>query len=324
MQNENSFKQRLLRNSYLLITAAWLVTISFIIDNYWSGSSSPEAFQKKISSYIAKQENDFDAIAGDSSLINKIAKRKYNEALLKQLSEKEYFLFIFSENNNGFYDLLFWNTQVIDPTIQIFNMVGKSGFIQLANGNYVWRKNEINSLTVLALIPIKWNYAVTNEYLKNSYAIGNGLENNYTITSKANENSIRSKEGTFLFSLEQKAVITVPQNTVMASVLRILAVMVIFLLVHIMATYVVHKNFYGGVFFLIGFVLLIRITSYYLPLPLNLRQFNLFNPNIYSSTPVLRSLGDLLINALLFLWIILFVRHYIRKKCQNNVAKAAN
>ncbi|HEY6436412.1 MAG TPA: hypothetical protein VIY47_07465, partial [Ignavibacteriaceae bacterium] len=181
MQNENSFKQRLLRNSYLLITAAWLVTISFIIDNYWSGSSSPEAFQKNINSYKTKAENDFDALASDTSLINKIAKGNYNEDLLRQLTEKKYFLFVFSENGNGLYDLLFWNTQVADPTVQIYNMIGKSGFIHLANGEYVWRKNKINGLTVLALIPVRWNYTITNEYLKNSFAIGNGLENNYVI-----------------------------------------------------------------------------------------------------------------------------------------------
>ena len=314
MQNEKSFKQRLLKNGYLLITTAWLITISFIIDNYWSGSSSPEAFQKKISSYITDQENDFDVIARDTSLITKIAGKNYNEILLLQLLEKKYFFFICSENKNGFYDLLFWNTQVIDPTLHIFDMVGKSGFIQLANGYYVWRKNEINGLTALALIPVKWNYAITNEYLKNSFAIVNGLENNYAISNKPNQNSIRSKEGIFLFSLEQNAVITIPQNTVLASVLRILAVMVIFLLVHIMATYIVHKNFYGGVLILIVFILLLRIASYYLPIPLNLRQFELFNPNIYGSNAVLRSLGDLLINAVLFLWVILFVRHYIQEK----------
>jgi signal transduction histidine kinase len=314
LQNENSFKQRLLRNSYLLITAAWLVTISFIIDNYWSGSSSPGAFQKNINSYIAKAENDFDALASDTSLINKIARGNYNEILLKQLTKKKYFLFVFSENENGFYDLLFWNTQVVDPTAQIFNMIGKSGFVHLPNGEYVWRKNRISGLTVLALIPIRWNYTITNEYLKNSFAIGDGLEDSYVISNKPNQNSIRSKEGGFLFSLEQKAEIKISQNTAIATVLRVLAVMVIFLLIHIMATYVVHKSFYGGVCFLTGFVLLLRIASYYLPLPLNLRQFELFDPTIYSSSRLLPSLGDLLINALLFLWIILFVRHYVQEK----------
>ena len=78
-----------------MITAAWLITISFIIDNYLSGSSSTQAFQKNISSYIAKQENAIDAITRDTALIKKLANKEYGEVLLEQLEEKKfYFLFI--------------------------------------------------------------------------------------------------------------------------------------------------------------------------------------------------------------------------------------
>ena len=314
MQNDYSFKQRLFKNGYLLVTAAWLITISFIIDNYWSGSASPEAFQKNMSGYIARHENDFDAITKDSAVINKIAHKSSSEIALQQLTEKKYFFFILSKNERGNYDLLFWNTQVIDPTAHIINMQGRSGFIQLPNGYYVWRKTEVNSLTALALIPVKWNYAITNEYLENSFAIDNRLGNNYSISDQSNRASIKSKEGDFLFSLVQNNIITIPQNTLLASLFRLLAGLVIFLMVHLMATYVVKKNFYKGVAFLAAFILAIRIASYYLPIPLNLRQFELFDPSIYGSNAVFRSLGDLLINALLFLWVILFVRFYIQEK----------
>ena len=314
MQNDYSFKQRLFKNAYLLVTAAWLITISFIIDNYWSGSASPEAFQKNMSGYIARNENDFDAITKDSTVINKIAHKSSSEIALQELTEKKYFFFILSKNERGNYDLLFWNTQVINPTAYISNMQERSGFIQLTNGYYVWRKTEVNSLTALALIPVKWNYAITNEYLENSFAIDNHLGNNYSISDQPNGTSIKTKEGNFLFSLVQNNIITIPQNTLLASLFRLLAALVIFLMVHIMATYVVKKNFYNGVSFLAAFILAIRIASYYLPIPLNLRQFELFDPSIYGSNAVFRSLGDLLINALLFLWVILFIRFYIQEK----------
>ena len=294
--------------------AAWLVTISFIIDNYWSGSSSPQAFRKKISSYVARQENDFDAVVKDTALINEAAGKKYDENLLQQLSNKNYYFFILSKNDAGLYNLLFWSTQVIDPTAFIFKMQAKSGFIQLTNGYYVWRKAEVKGVTALALIPVKWNYAVTNEYLENTFAIDSRMSDNYTITNQPNQHSIQSKEGVFLFSLLQNAAITIPHNTLLASIFRLLATLVILLLTHLMATYAVHKNFYKGVAFLAGFILFLRIASYYLPIPLNLRQFELFDPAIYGSNAILRSLGDLLINALLFLWVLLFIRHYIQEK----------
>ena len=314
MQNNYSFKRRFLKNSYLLVIAAWLVTISFIIDNYWSGSSSPQAFQKKISTYVAEQENDFDAITKDTVLISKAVSKNFDEALLQQLSQKSYYFFLLAKNDAGLYNLLLWSTQVIDPTVSIFKMETRSGFIQLSNGYYVWRKTEVKGVTALALIPIKWNYAVTNEYLENTFAIDSRMSNNYTITDQPNQHSIQSKEGVFLFSLLQNSIIAIPHNTLLASVFRLLAALVILLLIHLMATYAVHKNFYKGVAFLAGFILFLRIASYYLPIPLNFRQFELFDPAIYGSNAILRSLGDLLINALLFLWVLLFIRHYIQEK----------
>ena len=145
MQNNHSFKQRLFKNGYLLITAAWLLTISFIIDNYWSGSASPEAFQKSIGKYIAKQEIDFDAFNQDTAAIQKLANKNYNEILLQRLEAKKYFLFVLSKDSTDKYNLLFWSTQVIDPIAQMYNMQAQSGFIQFPNGYYVWRKHARRS-----------------------------------------------------------------------------------------------------------------------------------------------------------------------------------
>ena len=314
MQKTQSFKSRFLKNSYLLVTAAWLITLSFIVDNYWSGNSSPQALQKLMSNYVRLQENEIDDITKDTTLINRLANKRYSEISLQRITEKKYFLFIFNKKDSANYQPLFWSTQLVDPTTNVASMQGGSGFIQLPNGFYVWRKNIVNGFTTVALIPIKWNYAITNEYLENTFAIGDHLASNFTISLLPNTNSIFSKDGNFLFSLIQSVVITIPHDTLPASIFRLLSILVLFLLVHIMATYVVHRSFYKGVTFLASFILVVRIASYYLPIPLNLRQFELFDPAIYGSNMVLRSLGDLLINAVLFLWLLLFVRHYIQEK----------
>ena len=165
MKNIKPFKKLLRKNIYLLLTAAWLVTISFIIDNYWAANSSAGAVQRQMSSYIHKQENDFDTLIANKATIQKLAKKEYDGKLLKQLIEKKYFLFIYDKDEFGLYRLLFWNTQEVQPDGQILLQEGRSGFQQLGNGYYVWRKQQINSVTVLALVPVKWNYSITNEYL---------------------------------------------------------------------------------------------------------------------------------------------------------------
>ncbi|MBL0355648.1 MAG: hypothetical protein IPP72_01615 [Chitinophagaceae bacterium] len=79
------------KNMYLLLTAAWMITFSFIIDNYWSANSSSAAVQRKMSSYIREQENDFDTLAANIGLVNRIVSKEYDEKLLKQLTAKKLF-----------------------------------------------------------------------------------------------------------------------------------------------------------------------------------------------------------------------------------------
>ncbi len=314
MNNGKSFNQFLLRKSYLLIGAAWLITISFIIDNYLSGNSSAEAVHKNLSSYIAAQEKDFDALTGDSATVTNIALRKYDGKELQVFLKKKYFLYIYSKNNIGINNLIFWSTQVVEPDGLILTLRDKSGFMQLPNGYYVWRKTTVGEYTALALIPVKWNYSITNDYLKNTFAIGKGLENGYEVSFEEKEPSIRTKEGVFLFSLEQKAFTVIPENNTVAALLRIAAALLVLIAVHMLASYLAQINFYRGILFLVITVVLLRTLSYYFLIPLNWRQFELFDPAIYGSNVIQRSLGDLFINALLFLWIVLFIRHYLQEK----------
>ncbi len=306
----------------MLLAIAWLVTISFIIDNYWSVGSSADAVQRKMSSYIREQENDFDALAADTALVNKIVSKGYDDKLLKQLTGKKYFLFAYSSDEFNLLKLVFWNTQVAEPDAATLSLEGRSGFAELTNGFYVWRKQQSGNNTLLALIPVKWNYSITNEYLLNTFATGNGLEGRFTLSEEENPNSIRSKEGAFLFSLSQNENTGVHKDNIVAAMCRIIAALLVLLLVQMFATHLVQQHFYAGVLFLLVSIIIFRLLSYWLPIPVNLRQYELFDPRIYAADSVFRSLGDLLINAFLFLWIVLFIRHYMQEK--NIVVKVEN
>jgi len=308
------FSKILKKNIYLLLGAAWLVTISFIIDNYWAANSSAGAVQRKMSSYIQKQENDFDTLTADKKLIQRLAVKDYDEKLLKQLVEKKYFFFVYDKDDIGLYRLLFWNTQVVQPDGHVLTQDKKTGFQQLGNGWYVWRKLQEGNWTVIALVPVKWNYSITNEYLVNSYVTDNGLENDFLLSEAENENTVRSKDGTFLFSLTQKSAAGVQGNNIVAAMFRIAALIIVLMFIQVVAGNFVQQGFYKGVLFLVSALMLVRLASYFFPVPVNLRQYELFDPRIYAATAVFRSLGDLLINAIFFLWIVLFVRHYMQEK----------
>ena len=315
MQNNNTLRRFLYKNSYLPVIAACLFTLSFIIDNYWSGNSSVTSVQKNIQSYVQQQEKDFDKLMADTEVVNKITDNKYDEAFLLNLTEKKYFIYHYLVDGGGVQQLVFWNTQAVLPSETLLSAQGNSGFIQLLNGFYVWRRvNRATSISI-ALIPVKWQYIVTNEYLQNSFATGNEIASGYDISKQPNTAVVRSISGNDLFCLVKKINNLVSKNNLVAVWFRILGAIFILLFFHLCATFIaLHYRLFKAFSFLLLIITGLRLISYYLPFPVNLRQFELFDPSVYGSNVILRSLGDLLINALLFVWFVLFVRHHLKRK----------
>jgi hypothetical protein len=113
--------------------------------------------------------------------------------------------------------------------------------------------------------------------------------------------------GKTLFYLDKKVSVAVPYNDQQTIYLRFGALLFLFLFIHLLAEKEARKKgAWRGILLLTFLVLLIRLITYYFPALLNLRQFELFDPAIYGSSPIQRSLGDLLINTIFFTWIILF------------------
>jgi signal transduction histidine kinase len=314
LKNNYALKRLLLNNSYLLAITACLITISFIIDNYWSGTSSAAVVKKNITTYILQQENDFEELSKDTILINKLAAKNYDEQTLKELAAKKYFVFVYALNDSGLYKISFWNNHLVEPDAHLLTQPANTGFVLLSNGYYVWKKKRLNNIIFLALIPVKWNYTITNDYLKNSFTIGDKLDKNFDLSDLRGPFSIHSKEGYFLFSIQQKANASNTYNNLAGVILRILGGMLVLLFIQIVAIHYVHQQFYKGIFFLATALGVLRLASYYFPIPANFRQFELFDPAIYATNSMLRSLGDLLINATLNLWLVLFIRHYMQEK----------
>ena len=312
-QQPNSFRRFIKRNSYLPVAAAWLFTLSFLIDNYWLGNSTVKEVQQQLQQYVHTQERAFDQLLTDTVSLKKISNNSYSENDLQRLTEHKFFLFRYALNEVGQSHLLFWNTQTVIPNSAIIEDPALSGFSHLQNGYYVWRKSGGKGFVTIALIPVKWSFFVTNEYLKNSFATGSGLENNFDIALKPGINMVNSVSGNALFSVEKKTSLLLVKNNWVSVTLRLIGMLILLLFVHLIATWLVHfRNLWKAIGFLTLAILLLRITSYFFPIPLNLRQFELFDPAVYGANVILRSLGDLLINSILFAWLVLFIRHHLQ------------
>ena len=315
MQKPITFKRFLYRNAYLLLAAAWFVTLSFIVDNYWSANASIKSVQNEISSYIHREEKNIEKLVHDNNTIPKIISGNYSDEYIIGIVKKKYFLFLYATDSTGHEALVFWNTQQVLPPPSLLYENRSTGFIKWKNGFYVWKRYFVQNVKVLALMPVKWDYVVPNENLKNGFANDASLSANYDISTLGGQGvEVKSIGGDVLFYLFQRSANTGYKNNLISVMLRILAALMVLLFIHLCSSYVASKKLWAGILFFLFWVIGLRVLGYYFHMPLNFRQFELFDPAVYGSNYILRSLGDLLINSLLFIWFVLFVRYQIQEK----------
>ena len=301
-------------SGYLLVIAASLIIFSFIIDRYWNGTSI-SGIQKTIQKDIQQKQKDFIDVYKDTGVLNQLINKTYSEELLQNFTNKKYFFFIYKSDTASTYLPVFWNSQIIQPDEAILASGDSSYASLLVNGWYVINIKSIikrgTIYKIISLIPVKWDYYVQNRYLQNSFTAVADIENRYGISISPGETVIKSINGNALFYLHKTSAGTIHHNNVVSLWLRIIAALMVLLYIHVIANfYVAKKGIWKGFVFLFLCILALRVISYYFPIPINFRQLEIFDPAIYGSSMVLRSLGDLFINSILFAWLVLFLRHH--------------
>ena len=315
--NFKKYSNFLGRNGYLLVIAAWFVTIAFIIENYWGSSSSERAVSRAIQNDIQGKQKDFSAFIKDTSQVNQLINKQYTELTVQQLTAKKYYLFIYRSDSAADNRPVFWSTQVVLPDGAALAADNNCYIALMANGWYVvnktnYRGGDAANYKIISLIPVRSDYYIQNKYLGNEFAAAKDVQNQYEINIRAGNIPVKGTEGNVLFYLQSTHTAAIPHDNPLSLWLNLFAALLVLLYVHVMANYyVVKKGIGGGFAFLFVCIFILRVISYYYPVPVNLRQLEMFDPAIYGSNMILRSLGDLFINSVLFAWMVLFARYHI-------------
>ncbi len=315
---KNFFQQVVKKNVFFFLGAAWLFTIAFIIDNYWYSSSSAKYLRNNIESDIQQQEKDFDRLLQDTGLLARMADQRYTGSELNALTEdRPYCIFLYNTDYDGSIDLKFWNTQLILPGASMPMGDDVNEMVKLSNGQYECVRRHVaitgnRQMVALALIPVRREYSLEIPALKREFVNYPQAEKSVNITERQTDYPVNSISGKTLFFLQAKFVSERDDTNWVTLTLNLMAVVLLLIIVHNAAHYFsITYGYLLGIAFLVGMVLLLRGFIYFFPAALNLRQYELFDPSTYSSSLVLNSLGDLLINAFLFCWIVLFIRREV-------------
>ncbi len=309
-------------NIYLLFASLLLLFISIFTQRTITQEFFSQTYTKKIQTYISNAERNFANVIAEESLVYNLTNNLADEAQVNKITKQQQYFYFYRYTENQL-KLSFWNTQSILPDSTILLSTDSTGFTALANGYYFFKKKRIDNIEVISLLPVKWNYAVTNDYLKNEFVNDLSMGNKFDIAFEKTATSIFSKNNKLLFSLKSLNNENDTTENQLTIWLRILSFLPLFLFIHFTAAHIFQrKGIFTSTIFIAGVLIVVRLLSYLFYVQLNFRQFELFDPAVYGSNIVLRSLGDLLINALLFLWVINFIKNNLKDNQPNLYVKS--
>ncbi|HVZ25419.1 MAG TPA: hypothetical protein VG842_05175, partial [Sediminibacterium sp.] len=222
-------RQAVYKHGYLLITAAWLYTLSFIFIIYWSYNSSPEKVRSKLEQRLHKLEDQFQSALQDTAGL--YARISLQPGLSDPL-EGRIGLFIFKEEPSKS-NLVYWNTNQMYISREELKTTPGHFFVDNQNGEFEWLVQRIpirgQSYTIMGLIPVRWSYFMENKYLKTEFAGFDRLNEQYEISDSRNALPVYSNNGKLLFHVQLKQGKSFISYDAVTVILRVLAI--IFLLI---------------------------------------------------------------------------------------------
>ncbi|MBS1667464.1 MAG: HAMP domain-containing histidine kinase [Bacteroidetes bacterium] len=310
------FLKNFLQRNFYLILAAFLLFAGGYSINFLLGSNYSDSYWKNaVQGFLQEREKDFVKVSKNDELIQKLKNQDYNASQMEALSKKKYSFLLYEKDSTALV-VKFWNSQQLLPPDSLLHMKDGNYFFSLENGQYEFVKRTLGGtsegLVAIGLIPVRLQYYIAISGLKPEFVNYPEAENRFHITSHPAQFSVKSYFGNTAFYLEKKDRSSVTNNNWLSHIFILLAVILLLAVIHNMAHNMSeHFGPLNGIAFLVLVVFLLRLTIYQFPSLFRLRQFELFSPTIYSSSFVLSSLGDLLINSLLLCWIVLFIKQEI-------------
>ncbi len=289
-----------------------MFVIAFFTYNYVTKNLQNEAYFTKV--YTQRTQEVIKSMQKESKLLKESWKRDRDS--IKYTSTEPFAFYIFKDK-----ELSYWTEyRIIIPYDSIKNKLGAFVGI-LPQGKFLIYGDTIIdkqvSYQTVMLFQLEFEPKVTNRYLTRSPNPTIFPESGISISiNPKDKNAVFSQNNEYLYSLSYY-----PNFSLITNSSKILLVGIIGLSILIFVLYVIlmvrkvarQINVELGLFILCAGLLLIRAIMILEEFPFSIFSFDLFNPFSFYSSTIFPSLGDLILNILAGLIVILFVFLYYPK-----------
>jgi two-component system, NtrC family, nitrogen regulation sensor histidine kinase NtrY len=272
----------------------------------------PDRMAAAVNKDLRQREAEFQSLLENKELINRVFSDSLSLTDVQQISAMRFFLFAFEDS-----DLRFWNTNAIIPSFTNSTQ-DTSPILKNDKGVFVRkiiRYNESGKMLVI-LFPVLVTYPAENDYLKSQFVASEQIPVStkvippnavsagaYPVTASNNDVVFY-----LLFNLQdiQKWV----PDAIFLSLL-IAALLASISWIHLMIIYLTrNKSSATGFTGTLLVILSLRIYLFAFGIPFHLDTLLFFSPRLYASSAYLSSFGDLFIDTLCVMWLVMFLTRH--------------
>ncbi len=167
--------------------------------------------------------------------------------------------------------------------------------------------------TLIGLVRVKYDYPFENKFLKNAFAFSFRLPDNLQLSEQKIDGGVPVKNlsGTPLFYLYLSGDVKEAETDIILLLAQLLFFLIAaFYLNKFCLQAAGKKGFVTGFGGLVLVLVVARAAMLYFKQPAEFYKLQLFDPKFYASSVVTPSLGDLLLNLLFLLWmVVFFIKH---------------
>src|SRR3569833_3164243 len=300
----------------LALLCASLLLTAVIVRITYTPVSNLDQTAKILENNLQKKESYIYSFINDKRSFNDLKELQRHPQsaidLIKQFTTDRNIWFVTLTNN----ELNFWSGIKVIPDYPATIKEGPN-FRKESNGMYEAIRKSEGNFSVIFFIPVKFDYRFQNEYLKNTFATDLLKDDNIEIADFTDKpvydvhSSVDNHK--YLFSVKLKPGEVNHTFFYYEITIWLLTLLCFCVLMHNICSYVASKGYFVvSLIILAAFICLTRWINLYYGWPEFTIKLDIFSPQLYASSAIYPSLGDLCINIFFICWFISFL--YSRRR----------